>query len=549
MSVVTPTIKSNGQTMNPTYGLMQIDVLHEVNRVPSAQLVLSDGSIAQREFVISQSDFFAIGNEIEIYLRYEGQPHSDTKVFKGIVTGQTVEANDYQSRLTVDMKDPSVKMTTLRQTAIFRDQKDSEVFATLADNHGLGTDTIDDTTLQHKELVQYDATDWDFLLLRAEANGLLVNVKEGKLSVVAPKIKGKAQHSYEFGMSDIYSLELRADAERQFGSVQTNAWDMAEQALSPPENGEDFPLVQGADGINPTEVADTVGGAEYLATQDGARVADEMMVWAKSRLMRSRLALYRGWLSVKGQSDIAVLDTIEIAGISNKFNGRTLVTAIRQQMGATGWRTDIQCGLEETPFAQSHPNLQSLPAQGLLPAVRGLYIGIVDSFESDPDQHYRVRVRLPTWRTEGEVIWARYVMPDAGNGRGIFFYPEPGDEVVIGFLGDDPRDAIILGSLYSSALPAKIPHDELTEDNFKKGIFTKDGLEIQFDDEKKTITIQTVENQTIIMNGQDKKITISDANDNMITMSDKGIQFKSGSDILIEASGKVEIKGSTVDVK
>ena len=130
---------------------------------------------------------------------------------------------------------------------------------------------------------------------------------------------------------------------------------------------------------------------------------------------------------------------------------------------------------------------------------------------------------------------------DAGNGRGLFFYPEPGDEVVIGFLGDDPRDAIILGSLYSSALPAKIPHDELTEHNYQKGIFTKEGLEVRFDDETKTVTIQTIDNQKFIMNGQDKKITISDANDNIITMDSNGIKFKSGSDILIEASGKVEI--------
>ena len=122
-----------------------------------------------------------------VYFRYEEEPSSEVLLFKGIVTAQTVEANEHYSRLTVDMKDSSVKMTTLRQTAIFTDQKDSEIFTSFIKKYSLQqSDSIQDTALVHKELVQYNATDWDFLMLRAEANGLLVNVKEGKLSVVTP---------------------------------------------------------------------------------------------------------------------------------------------------------------------------------------------------------------------------------------------------------------------------------------------------------------------------------------------------------------------------
>ena len=36
---------------------------------------------------------------------------------------------------------------------------------------------------------------------------------------------------------------------------------------------------------------------------------------------------------------------------------------------------------------------------------------------------------------------------DAGENRGSFWRPEIGDEVVLGFLNSDPRDAIILGML------------------------------------------------------------------------------------------------------
>jgi len=35
---------------------------------------------------------------------------------------------------------------------------------------------------------------------------------------------------------------------------------------------------------------------------------------------------------------------------------------------------------------------------------------------------------------------------DAGKQRGQVFWPEPGGEVVVGFINGDPRQAIILGA-------------------------------------------------------------------------------------------------------
>ena len=46
---------------------------------------------------------------------------------------------------------------------------------------------------------------------------------------------------------------------------------------------------------------------------------------------------------------------------------------------------------------------------------------------------------------------------DAGKERGTFFRPEIGDEVVVGFLNDDPRHPVILGMCHSSAKPAPEP--------------------------------------------------------------------------------------------
>ena len=51
--------------------------------------------------------------------------------------------------------------------------------------HGLQKD-ITATKPDLKEVVQYDASDWDFLLCRAEANGHVVMVEDGKITAAPP---------------------------------------------------------------------------------------------------------------------------------------------------------------------------------------------------------------------------------------------------------------------------------------------------------------------------------------------------------------------------
>jgi len=55
MSVVTATILSAGQPIDPSYELMSIDIISEANRIPRAQLVLIDGDAAQQRFSISDN--------------------------------------------------------------------------------------------------------------------------------------------------------------------------------------------------------------------------------------------------------------------------------------------------------------------------------------------------------------------------------------------------------------------------------------------------------------------------------------------------------------
>jgi uncharacterized protein involved in type VI secretion and phage assembly len=178
------------------------------------------------------------------------------------------------------------------------------------------------------------------------------------------------------------------------------------------------------------------------------------------------------------------------------------------------------------------------------PAVPGLINGIVKKTYDDPLGQFRVLVDVPMFNDNGAGIWARLANFYSTSGAGAFFMPEVGDEVVLGFLNEDPRSPVILGSMYSN--PKKSPYQGLVpnEKNTIKAIVSKNGIAINFDDENKVLTIETPGKNTIIISDKENTITLKDENQNEMIMSSEGISLKSEKDISINADGKVNIRGN-----
>ena len=168
------------------------------------------------------------------------------------------------------------------------------------------------------------------------------------------------------------------------------------------------------------------------------------------------------------------------------------------------------------------------------------------ALEGDPDGENRIKVRLPLISKDEEGIWARFASPDAGNERGIYFRPEIEDEVIVSFINEDPRDPVILGMLHSSTKPS--PFEE-KDDNHEKGIVTRDKLKLLFDDDKKTISIETPNGNKILLTDDEGAILLEDENGNKISMNSDGITIESAKDLILKANGDVSIEGTGVEVK
>lgn len=182
--------------------------------------------------------------------------------------------------------------------------------------------------------------------------------------------------------------------------------------------------------------------------------------------------------------------------------------------------------------------------QGALPLAGGLYPGKVIKVSGDPDKRERIQVHIPLLHEEGSGVWARAATLYAGNGRAVVFRPEKDDEVVLGFLGGDPRAPVILGAMPSKAAP---PPDKLKaadEKNTLKVLVSKSGLTLLLNEEDKSFTLQTPAGQLLCINDKDAAVTLKDKNGNSLVMDKAGIKLKSDKDIMVEASGNISLKAT-----
>jgi Rhs element Vgr protein len=499
---------------------------------------LRDGEASQATFEASSSDLFVPGKKIEIQMGYRSQ--NDT-VFKGMIVRHSLKVRNSGSQLVVECRDEAVKMTSGVKSKYFIDMKDSDIMEQLIRPYGLQKD-IETTLPRLKEVVQYDSTDWDFMLCRAEANGQVVMVEDGKIKIAKPAIGADPIVKLTFG-STLKEFDAEMDARIQSKGIKASSWNSSDQVVVEVSAAE--PATTNNGNLSPAELAGVIGGDDLKIRHGGKLSEPELQAWANGRLVKERLAKIRGRARFQGLATVLPGKIVEISGVGDRFEGKIFVSGVRHNLSAGNWETDAQLGLSPELFSNSY-NLRPMPAAGLLPAVTGLQTGVVTVLEGDPDGEDRIKVRLPMISTADDGIWARISTLDAGKERGTYFRPEIGDEVIVGFLNDDPRHPVVLGMCHSSAKPApEHPKDV----NHHKGYVSREKMKFTFDDEKKIITLETPGGNKIMLSDEDKGIILEDQNGNKITMNDSGIKIESFKDLINKAQKDITLEGLSIAAK
>jgi Rhs element Vgr protein len=284
--------------------------------------------------------------------------------------------------------------------------------------------------------------------------------------------------------------------------------------------------------------------AKMTQAQSAVDAASAMEQMAKAQAMRSGLSRIVGKATALGFAGVKPLDMVALDGVGKRFDGKTLVTAVIQRFSRDGWETTLGLGLEDVPFHTRFTDIDSPGADGVTPPTHGLQSAIVEALEGDPQGEERIRVKL--MGSDTAAFWARVAIPYAGDGRGLVFMPEVGDEVIVGFMGGNPSEAVVLGSLHGSAAP---PPCDKSDDNDIKTIVTREGVKIEFDDKKKHVVIETPGGNSITVSDDEKSVLVKDQNGNKVTLSSDGIVLDSAKDVAVKAKGDVNIEGMNVNLK
>lgn len=532
--VVTQKVLINGLAISGEASVFAISVNAIFNKISVATVVLHDGDVAKREFKLSNSEQFKPGNEIEIQLGYHGNVET---VFKGIITKHALKAKQENSSfLLIEAKNKAVKLTIGRNNKYYFDKKDSEIIEKICSDAGVNKD-VAVTAVLYKEMVQYYATDWDFIVQRAESNGMLVLTDIDKLVIKKPNAGSSPVFTATYG-DNIFEFETEMDARQHFKSIKSYSWNVADQKIEKSEEGN-FSFANNGN-LSDDDLSKVIGLKELSLHHAGNINDEELKEWANAYAMKNKLSKICGKLKVHGTTKVKPGSVITIKGMSDRFNGNVFVTGIQQQFSLSHWFTEIQFGWNNEWFYKKEDIIEK-PSSGLVPGINGLHTGIVTKIDQDPDGNFRIKVKIPLIDDNEEGIWARVATLDAGKDRGSFFLPEVKDEVILGFINDDPRQAVVLGMLHSKKNNAPVT---VSNKNNEKGFYTRSKIKLFFDDDKKSITLITPKKKSIILSDDDGSIILKDELENKITMNSDGISIESKKDIKLKATGQVKVEGT-----
>lgn len=528
----------NGSKIKDAVEILEISIQMEVNRINSANILLVDGGaigLTNEPYENSEGKDFIPGNEVKIALGYNDKKET---VFEGIIVSQGLSVNNGKSQLLVTCKDKAVKMTKGRFNALFTDQTDSDAISKIAGNYGLQTDI--ESTNQQFTLMQYNCSDWDFVVIRAETNNMIVLTDKNKL--IVKKVDFSASPEFEINASQyIINVDLNLDSENIPESFELSAWDSKTQE----EVKESVNLSEGTSQGNILAKKLSGSGVNGKSNRYSSvpLTSDELKLWGQTLADKAALSKIQGKITIPGTSGILAGDLISLAGFSARFNGNAFVSKVGHWVEAGEWLTTLTIG-KFPEWHASLPDVEDNFASGLIPAVNGVQIAKVKKIHEDKDGNFRVLVTLPSFSGTGQDdgIWARMAFPYASSDAGFFFFPEINDEVMLTFINNDPRFPVITGALYSSKNKPKETPDEK---NQFKSIHTKSGIKIRFDDEDKILVIETPGGNSFTLDDKNKTIKAEDLNKNSLVMDEKGITLDSPGDINLKSQKNVTIEATS----
>lgn len=199
---------SNGSAVDDTVQVRSVSISKRINAIPKAEIVITEGDPAAGKMPVSDSDIFAPGATITITAGYGGDEQA---LFTGVVVRHGIRiAADGSPQLTITCEDKSSAMTVNRRSATYRGKRDSDILGALIQGYGLNAD-VAETSVQQDQIAQFHCTDWDFLVARADMNGMVVLADADTIAVKMRAVDAIASLAVSYG-EDLIDFTAEASA-------------------------------------------------------------------------------------------------------------------------------------------------------------------------------------------------------------------------------------------------------------------------------------------------------------------------------------------------
>ncbi|MDE1465027.1 phage baseplate assembly protein V [Spartinivicinus poritis] len=521
--------------------IIQIQVRYATQEIPEALISLY--------YDVKNKPEFAICSNITIKV-------DDKTVFSGLLTGRELtRPSGKETKPIVDLTcyGELVKTVGKHHYQVFANKKnDADVIIKLLDDvdvkHNLKSGSMLEFDSANHLIMIYNSSIWEYIKQRAKANGRLIlptiNGEEEKLKFFKEGDEGESNILDLSDNKSIIEYKFKKSCLNQSDSIQNKTWDRKKQQFKGQKKS--------------SKSQDTLPGIDnYINYLQAPLLEAEANERASAEIFYRKLDLYKGSIVLRGEEKnvYSLGDTIQIKNSSfsslNSFQGNEalIITGITHDFNSIDyWKITYSLGLCADKILGCDDSVQM---------VHGLQIGQVKDYNDfkgqRPSDQNLIPVKLAKDKDNNDlIVLAILSSPFASAEKGLFLPPQKDDEVILGFLGNDIRYPVILGSLYNEKRNKEFPPklDKLDKDKNKYSLLLeKDKLFIEFDDEKKVLVSKAGEKNTLTIE-KDKGFELNKEDKHIVTIEDfiklesdgNHISInKPSSNIKIKAKDRVEV--------
>ena len=517
----------NGENKGLHTFLKKVNVHFELNKIPYAKLsfISSNPDVNADEKNKLESDTIHVRDEIEIKVTID----DDSKtLFKGIVFKMEKKLDPTSGFETkIECKDICIDLMSNQEfvdNETFEDRMNRFLqLVSITNEVSLGSCGNEIITQTH------NTKPWDYLLSYLDSLGQMSTVKNGVFSVSDITTEDiEVKYIAKNGVN-IFEFEGKEEEADTTTGVVVQYWNPATQSVETQENDAD---------------SETAQNREVISVSQSNYTSKTINQISKARATKNKWKRFNGKVKTYGNLEVSYGEYLMFEKVNEKIDKKPILIAAEHHTIENGcWQTEYNFGLENSnTFVENISNTSTTneSIMGQTNSMQGLQIGIVTQIEDDLENEFRIRVRIPTISEEGDGVWARLSSLQAGSGRGGFFIPEVGDEVVLGCFNNNPDTPVILGKLYSSSYP---PPFDIEQENYIQGIVSKEETKFIINDEDKSVEISTASGNKLLISDDEKGIVLEDQNGNKIQLNNDGITLDSTKDIVLKAVGNIEIEG------